>query len=295
MEFTKYQHIERIDREEVGGLCLGQCFIFPKLDGTNGQVFLNKNGKINCGSRNRDLQKGDDNAGFRAYVNSKEQLPKYEAFFKDNPSLILYGEWLVKHTLGNYRDDCWRKFYIFDVCYFQNDNLKYMSYYDYKALLTKYELDFIPPLCIIENPRMDYLQKAMETNTYLMKEGFFGEGIIIKRYDYINKFGRTTWGKLVRNEFKDEHYKFDETVIKQEKIIEEDIVETYITQAVLEKEKAKIENFTNKDIPKFFGIIYYTLIKEDLWNILKKYKNPNIDFKFLNMLVINKCKKFLGL
>lgn len=294
-EFKKYQHIERIDREEVSDLCIGECFIFPKLDGSNGSVFL-KNGKITCGSRNRSLDDGqDDNAGFREFINSNEEIEKYTNFFKDNPNLIIYGEWLVPHTIKYYRDDCWRKFYIFDVCYLKEGKTCYLPYYEYKNLLNKYNLDFIPPLSITINPRISFLEKQLENNSFLMKEGFKGEGIVIKRYDYVNKFGHTIWGKLIRNEFKDEHYKNDENAIKQKNMVEEDIVEKYLTQSLLEKEKSKIENFNNKDIPKFFGIIQYNLIREDLWDIIKKYNNPVIDFKFLNQLVINRCKKFLNL
>jgi len=197
--------------------------------------------------------------------------------------------------LKYYRDDCWRKFYIFDVCYLKEDKTCYLPYYEYKNLLNKYNLDFIPPLSITINPRILFLEEQLENNSFLMKEGFKGEGIVIKRYDYVNKFGHTIWGKLIRNEFKDKHYKNDENAIKQKNMVEEDIVEKYLTQSLLEKEKSKIENFNNKDIPKFFGIIQYNLIREDLWDIIKKYNNPVIDFKFLNQLVINRCKKFLNL
>jgi hypothetical protein len=35
MEFRKYQHVERYGSPEVEGVELGECCIFPKLEGTN--------------------------------------------------------------------------------------------------------------------------------------------------------------------------------------------------------------------------------------------------------------------
>jgi hypothetical protein len=34
-DFVKYQHIERYGVDEVNGIDIGTCYIFPKIDGTN--------------------------------------------------------------------------------------------------------------------------------------------------------------------------------------------------------------------------------------------------------------------
>jgi len=36
--------------------------------------------------------------------------------------------------------------------------------------------------------------------------------------------------------------------------------------------------------------VFYELINEESWHIIKKYKNPKIDFKTLNNLAIQKIK-----
>ncbi len=46
MEFNKYQHIERFGTDEVENIEFGRCFIFYKIDGTNGQVYLDADGNI---------------------------------------------------------------------------------------------------------------------------------------------------------------------------------------------------------------------------------------------------------
>jgi hypothetical protein len=290
--YTKYQHIERIGNDEVSNLCIGgECFIFPKLDGTNGTVFFDNN-IVKCGSRNRCLdEEVEDNAGFRQYINSDMQIHKYNSFFKDNPNLILYGEWLVPHTVKNYLYSAWRKFYIFDICYIDNEELKYIPYNDYSKMLEKYELDFIQPLDIKINPSIDSLNDIAKSNNYLMEQGFFGEGIVVKRYDYMNKYGHTTWGKIIREEFKEDKYSQE----KKHSSLEEEVVEKLLTDSLLEKEKAKIDNFSNKDIARFLGTVYHEFINEELWNIIKKYKNPIINFDILNKLIFIKCRKFLGL
>lgn len=45
--------------------------------------------------------------------------------------------------------------------------------------------------------------------------------------------------------------------------------------------------------PKLLGIIFHELIKEESWNIIKKFKNPTIDFKKLQTLTNSKIKQEL--
>ena len=45
MEFKKYMHIERLGTDEVEDIEFGECYIFYKLDGTNGSVWLD-NGEL---------------------------------------------------------------------------------------------------------------------------------------------------------------------------------------------------------------------------------------------------------
>ena len=69
----------------------------------------------------------------------------------------------------------------------------------------------------------------------------------------------------------------------------------YCTEAFIEKEYAKIvnekEGWRSKYISMLLGRIYSELIKEEAWNIVKEFKNPTIDFKKLNCLVIDKVKE----
>lgn len=296
MEFKKYQHVERLGTDEVEGIEKGVCYVFPKIDGTNGTVFLDENGKIKAGSRKRELTLEKDNHGFYAYVVQDKRL---EDYLKKHPNHRLFGEWLVHNTLRTYKDDAWKKFYIFDVIEeYEDGTCKYLPYEEYKPLLEEFNLEYIPPIAKLTNPSYEDLIALLDKNTFLIKEGQgFGEGVVIKNYNYKNKYGRQTWAKIVRSEFKEKVHKSKKSKINTEQDIEEQIVEDFVTEAFIKKEYAKIinekEGWRSEYIPMLLSKIFYTLITEEMWHIIKKYKKPTINFHRLNALVVMKIKETL--
>jgi len=296
VEFRKYQHVERFGTTEVEGIELGEVVIFPKLDGTNGSVWLGDDGKIRAGSRKRELSIDDDNAGFYAYISQHKGI---RGLLKEHPHWRLYGEWLVPHSLKTYKDDAWRKFYVFDVLYDspEDDDVEYIPFNYYQESLDIHGIDYIIPLCTMKNPSYENLVKALESNTFLVKDGKgTGEGIVIKRYDYVNRYGRTTWAKMVTNDFKVKHTKeqgIPEILTKQ--MVEQRIADIYCTEWLIEKEYQKIateyDGWHSECIPELFGRVYYELIREECWKFVKELKNPTINFKTLHGLVIQKIKQ----
>jgi ATP-dependent RNA circularization protein (DNA/RNA ligase family) len=290
MEFKKYIHLERLGTTEVEGIEEGEVYIFPKIDGTNASIWLASNGELKAGSRTREINLQKDNAGFYAWVIQQDNILKY---LQDNPTHRLFGEFLVPHSLRTYRDEAWRNFYVFDV--FDENTKTYIHYEFYKNNLEEYGIQFIPPLCIIENPKEEHINKSLEFNTFLIKNGEgIGEGVVVKNYFFINKYGRQTWAKVVTNEFKEKHIKeFGVVKIQTEISVEALIAKEFVTQSLIDKTYAKIENdtgFTNKEIPRLLNTIYYEVIKEEAWNFVKKHKDPKIDFKRLKQAVFNEVK-----
>lgn len=296
MEFKKYQHVERYRTTETEGINIGKCYIFPKIDGTNSSVWLDENGEVKAGSRNRELTLDKDNQGFNEMIINDKRIADY---LKAHPTHRLYGEWLVPHSLKTYRDNAWRKFYVFDVVIDNPENadgVDYLSYDEYKPLLEEYGLDYIPCLKVIINGEYDDFVKELDNNNFLIKDGMgTGEGIVIKNYDYRNRYGRQTWAKIVTSEFREKHIKAMGTAVKECSPVEKQIVDEYITSAFVEKEYAKlIENnyeWTSKMIPEFLNRVWYEFINEEMWNTIKKFKNPTIDFKLLNSFVIKRIKE----
>lgn len=300
MQFKKYQHLERFGTAETQNIELGECYVFPKIDGTNASVWFNEG--LQAGSRTRHLTIDQDNAGFLAWALRQPNLVEY---FKENPTHRLFGEWLVPHSLKTYRENAWRKFYVFDVCtdklpeeilHEGDSEFKHIPYEEYKPLLDKHGIDYIPPICKITNASYEQMVNQLLKNVFLIEDGKgTGEGIVIKRYDYKNKYGRQTWAKIVTSEFKEKHAKeMGSSDIKGKSLIEEEIASKFVTQALVDKEYSKIDTevgFTSKLIPRLLNTVYYSVVKEDCWEFVKEFKNPVIDFKRLQHFVFAEVKK----
>lgn len=288
--FIRYQHLEKFGSDEVTDIDLGQCYIFPKLDGTNASVWV-EDGVICAGSRNRQLSLDNDNAGFLAAMVDDCRVRTY---FEKYPNMRLYGEWLVPHSLKSYRFNAWRQFYVFDVL--DEETSSFLSFADYSSWVEGYNIEVIPPIAIIGNPSYDQLLKCMEKTTYLIEDGKgVGEGIVIKNYAFENRFGRKTWAKMVTNEFKEKHVKaMGPSILAGKKMIEEDIMDEYITEHLINKtyEKIKLDNdgFNSRNIPELLNRVFHDLVKEEIWDIVKNNNNPTINFKTLKSLTIRKIK-----
>lgn len=297
MNFERYLSLKRFGTDEVEGIELGKCYIFPKLDGTNSSVWYEDG--VQAGSRNRGLSEDNDNAGFCKWAKGDIKI---RAIMHDMPHLRLFGEWLVPHTIKNYRDDMWRRFWVFDV--YDHDQDRFLEYDEYLPIVEKYDLDYVPCTHCLVNPTIDILLKIMPgASMFGMKDGCgSGEGITIKNYGFVNKYGRYGSAKLVSTEFKDKHIKeFGKNNMEVAKSVEELIVDGFCTEAFIEKEFAKIllrlenenKEWESRYIPELLGRVYSEFVSEECWNFVKKYKNPKIDFKALNGLTIIKIKEVL--
>lgn len=313
--FRRYDHLEKFGRPECEGIELGRTYIFPKLDGTNAVVWLGSDSVIRCGSRNREISVASDNQGFCAWAMSDD--PKavvLRQLMLSSPNYVVYGEWLCPHTLRTYRDDAWRRFWVFDV--YDVVAHRYLSWDEYGPAFITLGLDVVEPLCTILNPTEEQLSAQMETNTFLVQNGAgVGEGIVIKRYDWRNRYNRQPWAKLVRNEFKESNRRaFGFPEKEGEFQVEVAIAEEFCTATLVGKTRAKVivdiandngidisndpnaqfeveKRFRAKLIPQLLGRVFHDLVVEDLWEAVKKHKNPTIDFAKLNKCVTQQVKK----
>jgi hypothetical protein len=291
--FRPYLHVEKFGNAEVEGIENGDCHVFPKIDGTNASIWCENHSELKAGSRKRKLTLSEDNAGFYRWVLDNSQI--FTELFKRFPDWILYGEWLVPHSLKTYREDAWRKFYCFDV--YSRKLECYVHCNSYLPVLNDLGIDTIMPIAVIKNATREHFEKEIENNTFLIRENMgIGEGIVIKNYDFVNRFGETVWAKLITNQFKEKHAR---TMGPVEKIMKEQI-ETKICDAFLDihlvdKTQAKIANekdgWSSKYIGELLGRVQHDFIVENMWAILKKFKNPTINFKKLNQMAIIRIKE----
>jgi len=246
---------------------------------------------MHFGSRKREITPGDDNFGFATWASN--QLCLYR-FFEVNPAMRLYGEWLVPHTLKDYEDDAWRKFYVFDVCAsLPSGGLKYFDYTLYAPVLEAFGLESIPPLGYL-NPGDDP-SKFLDASTFLVKDQAPGEGIVIKNYEFVNKYGHKTWAKIVRDEFKARTGR-----VKGPKPAPIDaepaIIYQYLTEAAIKKVYAKMtagEEWEQKRIPELLSRVFYDLVSEEAYNFVSKLKMPTVNFKTLRRLSCDKVREVL--
>jgi hypothetical protein len=291
MSFLKYPHLERFGASEVESIEVGTTYVFPKLDGTNASVWAADDYSIKAGSRNRELSLEEDNAGFYAAM---LQSNRVQAYLLEHPWHILYGEWLVPHSLKTYVDTAWRKFYVFDV--YNTITEKFIPFDKYEEGMKAYGLDYLAPIAIVKNGSIETYTTCLDKNTMLIKDGAgVGEGIVIKNYDFVNKYGRVTWAKLVTNEFKEAHHKEMGAPLIGGEIVEEKIVTKLVTQSLVDKVVAKIINeqggWSSKNIPQLINTVFYDLIREDAWTMVKEFKNPTINFKTLSHYTTAKVKE----
>ena len=289
--FQKYIHLERFGTTPVDGINAGICHIFPKLDGTNASFWMEEDGIFRCASRNRELDVCNDNAGFMNWAITQDNLKLMAAALR---GYRFFGEWLVPHSLKTYRDDVWRQFYLFDVLTPSGEFLHYDTYLEIAQI---YRLQYIPCTLKITNPTYEDLHKQAMSNTFLLKEGQgHGEGIVIKQYGWKNRYGNSAFAKLITASFKEAHILTMGGSVVTHDMVEEKIVNEFLTSHVIDKIVAKIANeeeggFTAKHIPRLLHTAYYDLITEEIWNAVKKHKNPKIDFKMLQHFTTKQVKQ----
>jgi len=303
--FNSYEKVERIEKEECRGLLEGKSHIFEKIDGANSQIFL-LDFEVAYGSRNRvlgvgeNLLSGDSFRGFYPWI--KENISLLNQFFFKYRNVTLYGEWLVKHTVP-YPAEFMTKFYCFDI---MDDTGKFFYPNDpiWNDLQTLFNYPIVVPCDgIVENCNIEDLM------VFLDKPSGFGapyrEGIVIKNYDFINKYGRTPYGKILHKDFQEVKGKTKKNVNPED--LEVELTSVYCTNArvikicnkILDnmfKETEPSFNYDHvklemKHIPKVINLVFYDIITEDMNDIMKRFKYPTIDFKKFKFLVFESSKK----
>ena len=300
MNYKSYQHIEKLGTSETDGILKGEVHLSYKIDGSNGCIFLKDDKTLGFGSRKRILSLENDNLGFMASFVTNEAL--YNKFLKvllEHPSYIIYGEWLVPVTIKRYDSCAWRNFYIFDVL--DMDSNKYLSFKTYKKIFDDLDILYIPEIAVLNDPSEDDIKAYLDkTGNFLITSGL-GEGIVIKNYDYKNKFGRRTWAKILTEDFKKNKKEFRDKkhIAKVVGDIEFQIINTFLTSDHVSKEKHKIEEsyggWSSKNIQELLNRVFDEFLRDNLQIILKKYKNPTIDFKKLKQCSNDFVKEIIGL
>lgn len=286
----KYQHLERWDTEEVQYLKEVETLtVMPKIDGTNGGVHFDKDG-ISIWSRNRKLSVVADNEGFCKFVlDHQEEFEVIRDYilrtFENVTRISLFGEFTKKGTF-TVSKKYFHKFCLFDILITYNNKVEYFDPNTFD--LPKFEnIIVVPSIKVSVNEVEKLTETHKEFSKFLLDEYYsHGEGFVIKDYtNHKNRYNRTIWAKIL----------FKKIRVEGKKNLYEEILENWFDDEYLDKEFIKyMDNFKeplNKN--KFVNIVVREFFKEEISNIIYKYKFPLIDTLELKNLLNKKASDYL--
>lgn len=282
MKFVKYHKIHRLGKEETDGILEGECFIQEKIDGANASIWLDDDGLIQLGSRNRHLASDESFNGFREYVDGHDGI---KGLLSKMPTARLYGEWLIKHSV-DYSAVSYRKFYLFDI----RLNHKWVHPLIVHQTAEAFGIEKPAYHGEFKNPTVETIKEFVGMSAI----GESGEGVVIKNPEFVNKWGDTVYAKVVTEKFREANaITFGGNSKHSESYWEMYVCNKYITLARVEKIMNKlsgdIERFDMQHIPRICSTVYHDMITEEIWDIQKKVQS--VSFKKLQSLCYRKIKQ----
>lgn len=307
-KYKSFIHVLRLSRPECNGYLAGKVTVSVKMDGTNACLWYDEDDNaIHYGSRKREITIFDDNAGFAAYCESgvDEGIENLKQICRNNPNIIIFGEWLAgiagrKFTgsIKLYQDG---GFYVFAVYDFNLE--RYLEHDEWIPMLENDYDKLMRPIAVLDNPTEDEVNALLDKTDFNLPTGTLGEGIVLYNPTFRDNYGHWQVAKIVRSEY----LAAKGTKTKKPQVdatdIEVDIAESYITDAEIAKEQNKIllelgEDawvYDNKHIGRLVSTVWHEFITDSLPTVIKKYKNPTIDFARLNGLSNQRVRQFLKL
>lgn len=281
-EYKKYFKIHRLGKEETDGILDYELTVQEKIDGANCSIFWHE-GEVRCGTKNRMLPK-DEEGNFKLlieYVNANDKL---EPFLRENQNLVLYGEWLVRHTI-TYPDEAYRQVYLFDVYDREADTWARQE----TVREVADALGFQYPHIFAEGK----LTQA-EIEEFVGKSNIApaGEGVVLKADGFVNKFGDTVYAKVVHQKFKESNaIVFGGNNKHSDTYWEMYVVNKYCTvarvQKIMQKLQAEVpERLDMQHTPRVTQTCFHDIVTEEMWEIVNKA--PALDFKKLKTLCSKK-------
>lgn len=191
MELRKYNSIERFGKSDTTDAIIGKkIVVMEKLDGANASFTYNGE-EIGFFSRNNELNEENRLRGF--YDWGLKTLDVYSL----NEDYTYYGEWLVSHYV-KYAPEAYLEFYLFDIF-----DKKSESYVDFEIVKSEAErIGLKMPKVFFEG----VVNSIEELNQYVGMSDIaleYGEGIVVKNYNYPTKHGTHAFVKIVSEKFKE--------------------------------------------------------------------------------------------
>ena len=279
MEQKRYVDIERLKDKYALAFKSGEHIVVSeKLDGANSSIVYNpETGALEAFSRRNKLNEQNTLQGFYVYVLTLDPVKWADA--TSNGRYIIFGEWLVKHSVA-YPQDKLHQFYVFDV--WDTETEQYTPWAFTYQMANVLGLNTVPIFYDGTFTSWEELYKYVGKTE--MGAEPVGEGIVIKSQDRLdNKFsGTPAYVKIVAKEFSEIHqskpHEVDPAKLA-EKQAQIAIVESIATQRRTEKVIQKFvedgivpENWDEKNLGAMAKIlpkaVYEDCLKEERETVL---------------------------
>lgn len=209
----KYKDIERLKDKYAPAFKAGEHItITEKIDGANASIVVNEDGTLTACSRRNELNQNNTLQGFYDFVQTLDASIISAAL---TSRYILFGEWLVKHTI-RYPEDKMKQFYVFDV--YDTETEQYMPWDFTKQIAEFIGLKTVP--LFYDGPFISWEHIYSFVGKTEMGGEPTGEGVVIKSQDRLdNKFsGTPEYVKIVAKEFSEVHQSKPQKEIDPEKL-----------------------------------------------------------------------------
>ncbi|WEG18607.1 RNA ligase family protein [Alkalihalophilus pseudofirmus] len=244
-----------------------EIIIQEKLDGANASFKL-EDGKVVAFSRNTKLDMSNGLRGFYQWTQTLDPSKLLEG-------VVYFGEWLVKHKLSYGENE--NQFYLFDIF---NENIEeYVSFQMVEDESERLGLNLIPIFYKGVTLPFEEIEKYAGKSML----GDVGEGVVVKNYNYRDKYNNQVFTKIVTKEFQEKAGVKNPKVATANKDSFDQFLDTYMTKPRVEKilhkmvdEQILEEDYAIEDmglILKNAGSrVYDDLIKEELDSLLKQLR-----------------------
>lgn len=254
----KYMDIERLKPKHLDGFDKGDLiYIQEKIDGANFSIkYDEETDSIKAFSRQRELDFKETLRGAWTFAQSLDKELLKEVL---GDSLILFGEWLVKHSVP-YPNDKYQKAYFYDVY----DSLNEVYLPQDKAIKIIEELGLlkVPTFYIGEFQSWEHINSLLGQT---QMGGEYGEGIVIKNMTKLNNPDNRLpfYVKSVCEQFcetKAHHIKVVDIDAMNEREQLRDLASTIVTMA-------RVNKIINKFVDE--GLIEYDWDEKSMFVIAK--------------------------
>lgn len=234
MEQKKFMDIERLKESFVDGFHKGDYIVVQeKIDGANFSIRYDaENDTIAAFSRKNPL---DFSNNLRGAWQWAQKLDK--ELVKDvlKTNLVLFGEWLVSHTIV-YPQDKYQNAYFYDV--YDVDAKQYLQQDAVKDIVDRLGLTYVPVFYAGEFQSWEHIQQFVGRTDL---GGELGEGVVVKNMSRINDPNTRLpfYTKIVGEKFS-ERKSVKPKVIDPEKMAERERFQALVDSVVTEGRVTKL-------------------------------------------------------